>query len=306
VSARLTACVITYNEEANMADCLRSLAFCSEIVVVDSHSTDRTREIARGLGARVIERDWPGHIEQKNFAIDQASHDWVLCLDADERVTSGLRQRIEEVLARPDADGYLVNRKNIYLGGWIRHCGWYPERKLRLFRRSRGRWRGINPHDHVHLEPPGPALPLRADLEHYTYADIEDHISTMNYFSSIAASEKLARGQRWVTLNLLLNPPLTFLKMFFLRGGFLDGWRGFLVSALGSYYVFLRYAKLWELIHVKGLRPGGGARVSYGRRGERVTARLTAAEEPPGDPASPSGNLSPPESGRESGEPRDP
>lgn len=262
----LTACVIAFNEEEKLRACLESVSFCAERVVVDSHSTDRTREIAQELGARVIERDWPGHIEQKNFAIDQASHEWVLCLDADERVTPELRAEIERVLADPRAEGYEVARRNIYLGRWIKGGGWYPDRKLRLFRRDRGRWGGINPHDHVQVQ--GPVERLAGDLLHLSYDSIRDHLKTIDYFSTIAAGEKLRRGQRGLGLQLVMNPPWKFVKMFLLQGGFRDGWRGLIVAALGAFYVFLRYAKLWEQVHVEGRRPGEGGAFSYGRKGE--------------------------------------
>jgi glycosyltransferase involved in cell wall biosynthesis len=286
----LTACIIAFNEEANLPDCLASVAFCAEVIVVDSHSSDRTREIAAEHGARVIERDWPGHIEQKNFAIDQATTEWVLCLDCDERVTPELQGEIERVLAAPEHDGYEVARRNVYLGRWIRRGGWYPDAKLRLFRRARGRWGGINPHDHVRLDPPGPAPRLKGDLVHHTYGSIADHLKTIDYFSTIAAGEKLARGQRGVTLQLLLAGPFKFFNMFVLKLGFLDGWRGVIVASLGAYYVFLRYAKLWELIHVQGKVPGQGGKVAYGRRGEPPQLELSgptdaAAEPGAGDPA---------------------
>jgi glycosyltransferase involved in cell wall biosynthesis len=267
----ISACIITYDEEHKLPDCLASLDFCAEILVVDSHSSDRTRDIARERGARVIERDWPGHIEQKNFAIDQAVHDWVLCVDADERVTPELRAAIEDRFARgdPDVAGFRVNRRNIYLGRWIRGGGWYPDTKLRLFRRSRGRWTGENPHDHVALDPAaGDPESLGADLEHHTYDDIADHLETIQYFSTIAAGEKLARGQGGLGLHLVLNPPLRWFRDFVLQGGFRDGWRGFIVATLTAFYVFVRYAKLWELIHVKGRARGTGKPDAYGRRGE--------------------------------------
>jgi glycosyltransferase involved in cell wall biosynthesis len=271
----LSACIIAFNEEAKLGECLDSLAFCDELIVVDSHSTDRTREIAEEKGARVIERDWAGHIDQKNYAIDQATHEWVLCVDADERVTPELRQEIEAALASHQAGagacGYSMPRRNIYLGQWIKHGGWYPDRKLRMFRRERGRWGGINPHDHVHLDPPGPVVALTGDLVHLSYDSISDHLKTIDYFSTIAAREKLSRGQRWVTLQVVFNPPFKLLKMLVLKGGFLDGWRGFVVACLGAIYVFLRYAKLWELIHVQRRTPGTGEKVSYGRRDEAAT-----------------------------------
>lgn len=304
----ITACVITYNEEQNVQACLESLAFCAEILVVDSHSEDRTRELAEELGARVIQRDWPGHIEQKNFAISQASQDWVLCIDADERVTSELRVAIEALFADPGslAGGYTVNRRNIYLGRWIRGGGFYPDRKLRLFRRAIGRWEGTNPHDHVYLEPPAQARDLRLDIEHYTYRGISDHLKTIDYFSSIAAREKLSRRQKGVVLNLVFGAPWKFFKMLILQGGLRDGWRGWIAAALGAYYVFLRYAKLWELIHVEGLSADDPGLVRYGRRGESeapAPASEPPASEAPAPEASAPEASAPGESAESSSEP---
>lgn len=285
----ITACVITYNEEHNVQACLESLAFCAELLVIDSHSEDQTRQLAEACGARVIERDWPGHIEQKNFAIDEAKQDWVLCIDADERVTPELRARIESLFSDPSqlARGYTVNRRNIYLGRWIRGGGFYPDRKLRLFRRGQGRWRGINPHDHVYLDPPGEVRDLRLDIEHYTYRGISDHLKTIDYFSTIAAREKLSRKKKSTALNLLFGAPWKFFKMLILQGGLRDGWRGWIVAALGAYYVFLRYAKLWELIHVQGLTGDEPDIVRYGRRGEEEARAPQEAspQEPEGDSA---------------------
>jgi glycosyltransferase involved in cell wall biosynthesis len=265
----VTACIIAFNEEQKLPACLASVGFCAEVVVVDSHSTDTTRELAEQAGARVIERHWPGHIDQKNFAVEQASHDWVLCIDADERVTPELKALIEQALAsEPQVDGFEVNRRNVYLGRWIRGGGFYPDRKLRLFRKAKGRWGGINPHDHVHLDAGCRTARLDADMEHLTYDGVGDHLRTIDYFSTIAAQEKLSRGQRAPTLQLLFNPPWKFFKMFVLQLGLRDGWRGLIVAMLGAFYVFLRYAKLWELIHVQGKTPGTGEKVTYGRRGE--------------------------------------
>jgi glycosyltransferase involved in cell wall biosynthesis len=250
----ISACIVSYREEARIADCLRSVSFCDEVVVVDSGSDDRTREIAAAHGARVIEHAWPGHIEQKNFAIDHASFEWVLCLDCDERATPELRAKIEALFAdgkEPEADGFVVNRRNFYLGRWIRHGGWYPDAKLRLFKRSLGRWGGENPHDHVRMAHGGCSVEkLDADLEHHSYEDLADHLATIQSFSDIAAAEKHAKGQRGVGVQLVFNPPLRWLRMFVLQRGFLDGWRGFLVASMAAIYVFARYAKLWERIHV--------------------------------------------------------
>ena len=238
--------MITLDEEDNIGDCLGSADFADELIVVDSHSSDRTREIAAGLGARVVERDWPGHIEQKNFALEQARNDWVLCLDADERVTPELRASILEALRAPgDAVGFEMNRRTWYHGRWIRHGGWYPDRKLRLFRRSTGGWGGTNPHDHVYVD--GPRRRLDGDLLHYSYRSIADHLATINSFTTIMAREKAAAGKRSHFAKLLLVGPWKFVDMYILKRGFLDGVAGFIVAVMGAYYVFLKYAKLAEL-----------------------------------------------------------
>lgn len=243
---RLSVCIVAMDEEDRLADCLRSAGFADEWIVVDSHSKDRTREIAAELGARVIERDWPGHVQQKNFALDQAQHDWVLCLDADERVSPELAASIREALARPELPaGFECARRTWYLGRWIRHGGWYPDRKLRLFRRSAGRWGGTNPHDHVHVE--GRVERLAGDLLHYSYRSLSDHLRTIDNFTTIAAREKHAAGVRAGVLDVTLRPLGKFLRMYVVRAGFLDGWPGWAAAVSGAYYVFLKYAKLREL-----------------------------------------------------------
>jgi glycosyltransferase involved in cell wall biosynthesis len=242
---RLSVCVVAMDEADHIADCLRSADFADEWIVVDSHSKDRTREIAASSGARVIERDWPGHVEQKNFALDQASHDWVLCLDADERVSPELRASILRALESPDLPaGFECARRTRYLGRWIRHGGWYPDRKLRLFRRSAGRWGGTNPHDHVRVE--GRVARLGGDLLHHSYRSLSDHLRTIDSFTTIAAREKRAAGRRAGWLDTTLRPFGKFLRMYVLRAGFLDGWPGFAAAVSGAYYVFLKYAKLRE------------------------------------------------------------
>jgi glycosyltransferase involved in cell wall biosynthesis len=252
-----TACLITFNEEDNIVAALESVGFADEIIVVDSHSTDRTRELANGFRGRsrngweveprVIERDWPGHVEQKNFAIDQARHDWVLCLDADERVSSRLHKEIESVLGvdSPEFDGYTMPRRTYYLGRWILRGGWYPDRKLRLFRKNRGRWSGINPHDHVELQ--GRTQDLQGDLYHFSYRDIADHLRTINSFTDIASKEKHKRRIRFPLVRMLVHPPFKFFKMYVLKQGFREGIPGLIIAILGMFYVFLKYAKLWEL-----------------------------------------------------------
>jgi glycosyltransferase involved in cell wall biosynthesis len=244
--ATISACVITLNEEENIRDCLESVKWADEIIVVDSFSKDRTVEIAREYTDRVIQRPWPGHIEQKNFALEQGTRDWLLSIDADERVSPGLAEEIRQVLSQPDRKelGYTVPRKTFYLNRWITHGGWYPNRKLRLVRRGKARWAGVNPHDHLYAD--GPVGALEGDLLHYTYRDISDHLKTIDNYTTIASRELRAQGKGCALAHMLLNPPARFLKMYVLRLGFLDGVAGFIVAALAAHYVFLKYAKLWE------------------------------------------------------------
>lgn len=252
----ISLCIIVRDEEVDLPGCLESASFADEIVVVDSHSTDRTRDVAAGFRGRtveglevvprVIERDWPGHVGQKNFALDRATHEWVLSLDADERVSPDLRREILDILERgnPDAEGYVIRRSNFYLGRWIARGSWYPDRKLRLFRKSLGRWGGTDPHDHVVLG--GRVRTLRGAIEHYSFKDLADHVRTINSFSGIAAAEKLRQGTRLALLRMVLHPPGHFLKSYVLKRGFLDGAAGLIVAGMVAFDVFLKYAKLWE------------------------------------------------------------
>jgi glycosyltransferase involved in cell wall biosynthesis len=265
----VTACIISFNEAHQIEDCLNALSFCSDIVLIDSHSSDETCTLAAKYTDRILSRDWPGHIDQKNFAIDQAKTDWVLCIDADERVTPKLRKSIIELFSTdPENDGYEINRRTYYLGQFIDHGGFYPDRKLRLFRRSKGRWGGTNPHDHVFLEKECQSGRLNGDLHHHSYRNIADHLKTIDYFTSIAAREKLSKGRSSVLPGLMFGPSWKFFKMFVVKRGFLDGNAGLIVALLGAFYVMLKYAKLWELIYVQKLNRESVGKVSYGRRGE--------------------------------------
>ena len=243
----IAACVIAFNEEDCIGDCLASVAWADEILVVDSGSTDGTVAIAREKGARVIVRDWPGYAEQKNFALGQAAADWVLSVDADERVTAELAAAIRGLLAAPGEGvaGASVPRRTWYLGRWIRHGGWYPDRKVRLVRRGRGRWDGE--HVHERLVADGTVRALDGDLLHLSYRGIADHLRTIDRYTTEAALGLAARGARGALGGMLVNPPLKFLKMYLIKAGFLDGLPGFIAAVMGGYYVFLKYAKLWEL-----------------------------------------------------------
>jgi glycosyltransferase involved in cell wall biosynthesis len=243
----LSACIIAMDEEDRIGDCLASLAFCDEIVVVDSHSTDRTREVAASFGARVIERDWPGHVAQKEFAIRAAQHDWVLCLDADERLSPELAGEITALrdAGFPDKAGWRFPRLSRYLGAWVRRGTWYPDRQLRLFDRRRGRWGGHNPHDRVELD--GPLGTLKGDLLHDPYRDLAEHLETIDRYTTTMAQGMRDRGRRASLLDLVLRPPVRFLRFYVLKGGFLLGWRGIVLAYLAAHYVRLKYAKLLVL-----------------------------------------------------------
>jgi len=245
--ATLSVYVVTFNEEANIRDCLESVKWADEIIVVDSHSTDRTADIAREYTEHVIQRPWPGYVAQKNFALDQTNCDWVLLIDADERVSPELAEEIQDLLSRDDIieAGFSVPRKTFYLGRWITHGGWYPGRRVRLAVRGMGRNVGTDPHDRFEVN--GPVGNLSADLYHYTYRDIGDHLNTINKFTAVGAREMHEKGRGHALLHMLFNPPAKFLKMYLLRLGFLDGMAGFIIAVLSSYYVFLKYARLWEL-----------------------------------------------------------
>ena len=245
--ALVSACIIAFNEEDRIADCIRSLDWCDEVLVVDSHSSDRTREVAAAEGARVLERDWPGHVAQKEFTIRAATHDWVFCIDADERVSAPLRA---ELVALCDAGfpghaGWRMPRMSHYLGAWIRHGVWYPDRQLRLFDRRRGHWGGHDPHDRVELES-APAE-LRGDLQHHPYRNFADHLDTIERYTTTMAQGLFDRGQRASVLDLLTRPAWRFTRSFFVRAGFLDGWRGFVVAGLAAHYVRVKYTKLRAL-----------------------------------------------------------
>ena len=241
----VSACIITRDEARHIADCIASVSFADEVVVVDSGSTDETRELARGLGARVIEQEFLGHVRQKQLAIDAATHDWVFCIDADERVDAALAREIERALtSREDVAGYEVARHTFYLGRFIDHGGWWPEWRLRLFDKRRGRWGGTDPHDHVELE--GRSARLGGELVHFNYRDLSHHVSKIDAYSTIIAARRVEAGERASVFRLLTRPPLRFLKMYVAKGGFRDGARGFIVAWMGAFYVFMKYAKLWE------------------------------------------------------------
>jgi (heptosyl)LPS beta-1,4-glucosyltransferase len=244
---KLTVTVITRDEGANIDAALASVSWADEIVVVDAESTDDTVAIARTRAARVETRPWPGFSAQKNYAASIASNDWILSIDADERVTPELATEIRRLLeGQPSHAGYRIPRVTWYLGRWIRGTDWYPDRQLRLYDRRTAEWNGRPVHESVRLASGQPGL-LAHDLQHFPYRNIQDHLATIDRYTTIAANDWASQGRRASVAMLVLHPPFAFFRNYVLRGGFRDGAAGFVVSALNAYYVFLKFAKLWEI-----------------------------------------------------------
>lgn len=242
---KITVTIIVLNEENNIRDCLESVKWADEIIVSDSGSTDRTTDICREYGARVFDDEWLGFGPQKNLCADRAANDWILNVDADERVSPGLAAEITAAVGSVDAAGFFVPRKNYFGKRWIKHCGWYPDYNLRLYRRDRGRFSDSSVHESVSVD--GQKVKLNGQLVHHTYKDVSDYLARMQRYSTLAAGELEKKGRRAGLAALVLRPPATFLKMFVLKLGFLDGVDGFILSVLYACYTFAKYAKLREL-----------------------------------------------------------
>jgi glycosyltransferase involved in cell wall biosynthesis len=243
----VSAIVVCFNEETHIGDCLRSLAWCDEIIVVDSFSTDRTVEICKQFTAHVFQRAWGGYRDQKAFAHSQATKEWVILVDSDERVPPELQHEIRESLAsdRQAYAGYAVPRLVYYLKRWWWRGGWYPDYDVRLFRRDRATWGGKDPHEKILVQ--GTVRKLRHPLHHFTYRDMTEHLERINRFTSISARELRHAGHKARITDALLRPVARFLSSYFLKRGFLEGFAGLYVAITAAVYVFLKYAKLWEL-----------------------------------------------------------
>ncbi len=242
---KLTVTVITRDEARHIEAALQSVAWADEIVVVDSGSTDETVAIARPLATRVEVREWPGYGAQKNYAAGIASNDWILSLDADERVSPDLAAEIRAVLRdEPPHPGYRIPRVTWYLGRWIRSTDWYPDFQLRLYDRRQARWNTRRVHESVEADR-APGV-LRHELQHYAYRDISHHLATIDRYTTLAADQWFSDGRRTNGLEMFVHPRFAFLRNYLLRGGFRDGAAGLLVSRMNAYYVFLKLAKLWE------------------------------------------------------------
>jgi glycosyltransferase involved in cell wall biosynthesis len=248
---KVSAVIIVYNEEHNLPACLDTVSWTDEIVVVDSHSKDSTAEVARKYTDAIYQKEYQGHIDKKRFAVSKASHDWVLSIDADERATPELVEEIKAVLTKRGNRrvAYTMPRITWHLGRWIRHGEWHPDRVTRLFRKSRMRYEGTEPHDRVVIA--GPTGHLTGKLLHYNYRDFADQIQTVQAYSDLAARAMFAENSRTGILGLVFRPAFRFLKCYFLKLGFLDGWPGLIMASTSAFYVHAKYAKLYELQEVR-------------------------------------------------------
>lgn len=246
---KISATIITFNEERNIRRCLESLVpVADEIVVVDSFSKDNTENICKEFGVRFIQNTFGGHIEQKNFAIDQASHPWILSLDADEALDSALTQSILELKkTNPSHKGYRFNRLTNYCGTWIRHSGWYPDTKVRLVLKSEARWMGVNPHDRLEVIDGSSTGFLVGDLLHYSYYTQEDHLKQIEFFSGIASKELFKKNKKVSWPMIILKVIVQYIKNLIIKVGFLDGRAGFTIARLSAYATYRKYYKLMML-----------------------------------------------------------
>lgn len=252
---RISACIITFNEADRIEDCLRSLEFCDERLVVDAHSTDNTREIAARCGARVIERDWPGYRSQREFAMQAAAHDWILAVDADERVSDALRAelhalRAELAAAAGSVAGASIPTLTSYFGAFLRHGNAWPDRHPRFYDRRRARWQGLEIHERVSIE--GPVRELHGWLEHYSYRSFDEHLAKMERYAALMAQHSFAAGKRASLWQVFFNPAWRFFKGMVLKRGMLDGWRGLVYHVVEAGYVRRKYLRLWMLARPEG------------------------------------------------------
>jgi glycosyltransferase involved in cell wall biosynthesis len=247
---KITATIITLNEESNIQAALESVAWADEVVVVDANSTDRTREIAASLGAKVVTNAWPGFGLQKQFAVEQATHEWIFSLDSDERVSDELKESIARLREQPEsqlADGYRIPRRSYYQGRWIRGGGWYPDRQLRLFRKNRGNWKSRQIHESVEMKDGARVEVLKGDLLHYSVNDAAHHHRMIGErYAPLAAQQMFDSGRRTSVIGVVVAGPAAFIRSLVLKGGFRDGFAGFTIARFASHHAFLKHLMLWE------------------------------------------------------------
>jgi len=248
---KISATIITFNEEANIKAACESVTWADEIIVVDSESTDLTREVAAACGARVISHAWPGFAQQKQFAVENATHDWIFSLDADERVSEKLKRSITNLQEKPDAqlaNGYQIARRSYYQGRWIRGGGWYPDRQLRLFRKSQGAWKQRHIHESVQMQAGARTDQLPGDLLHYSVRDAAYHHRMIGErYAPLAARQMFEDGKQTSAVGVAAAGPAAFIRSLFLKAGFRDGFAGFTIASFAAHHAFLKHLMLWEL-----------------------------------------------------------
>jgi glycosyltransferase involved in cell wall biosynthesis len=244
---QISAVIICCNEEAKIERALRSLnGIADEIVVVDSGSRDRTLDICRRYTSRIFEQDWQGYRAQKQYATEKANHDWVLSVDADEELSTALRTELRDWKASSaQYEGYSMPRKACFMGRWIEHTTWYPDRQVRLFRKASGGWEGGRVHESFRVV--GPVGQLNGELYHYTYSNLGEYLNQLGRFSALAAADLNDRGKSAPLLHALVDPPFVFLKNYILKRGFLDGTPGLIISLISSVSILFKYLMLWEI-----------------------------------------------------------
>jgi len=245
---KLSVAIITFNEERNIERCILSVKdLADEIVVVDSYSIDRTKEICQKFDVQFSEHKFDGHIQQKNYALSLCKGEWILSLDADEALDDVLRENTRQAIQFPEFDGYGMNRLTNYCGKWVRYCGWYPDTKLRLVKNGFAKWQGVNPHDRLELLNGKSDSWIKGDILHYSYYTHNDHLKQIEYFSNISSKELYHRGVKTNYLIILLKVIVQFFKSYFLKLGFLDGFTGLRISVMSAFATFRKYYKLKKL-----------------------------------------------------------
>jgi len=255
---KISAFIVCYNEEDHIEACIRSVDFCDEVIVIDSFSQDKTVELARNLGAVIYQRKWSGYIDQKAFGLSKTTNEWIIHLDTDERVSEELKKSVLQVLEaehQPKSEnedtinGYYINRVVFHLGKWWRHGGWYPEWRLRFFRKSKTTWGGTEPHDKPIVQ--GKTAKLSGEILHYSYDNIDEQFERITKYSTISAKEEFNKGAHSSVFSIVVKPIVRFIRFYFIKKGYKEGVPGLIVAIAESYSAYMKYAKLWEMEHVK-------------------------------------------------------